>query len=235
PQELQKQDWLTHYAGEFNTCEINSTFYTIPRYSTYLSMIKRVGEDFLFVIKAFKGLTHERNNESVFGDFKNSLKPLLEAGRLGCVLVQFPYSFKSDEGNLGYLAALKENLEGLPLVIEFRHASWFKDSVFSLLRRLDIGFCAVDEPRLPRLMPPVAVVTNRIGYVRFHGRNARKWWQHEHAYERYDYTYTDEELTEWVPKIKKIDEKADVTFVFANNHWRGQSVNTVRQIKMMLE
>jgi uncharacterized protein YecE (DUF72 family) len=98
-----------------------------------------------------------------------------------------------------------------------------------------MGFCCVDEPRLRNLMPPVAEVTSNVGYVRFHGRNAAKWWRHEHAYERYDYTYSPEELSEWVPRIKDLDAGAEKTFVFANNHWQAQAVNTIRQLRLLLD
>ena len=80
-----------------------------------------------------------------------------------------------------------------------------------------------------------AEVTSKIAYIRFHGRNKEKWWQHEHAYERYDYTYSPDELEEWIPKIRKLDQTAEKTFVFANNHWRGQAVSTIRQLRMMLD
>jgi len=84
-------------------------------------------------------------------------------------------------------------------------------------------------------MPPVAEATSTVGYVRFHGRNAARWWQHEHAYERYDYTYSLKELGEWVPRIKNLDNTTEKTFVFANNHWQGQAVNTIRQLRLMLD
>ena len=71
-------------------------------------------------------------------------------------------------------------------------------------------------------------------YARFHGRNRAKWWQHEQAYERYDYSYTSEELSEWLPKIQKLDSVAEKTFVFANNHGHGQAVSTIRQLRIML-
>jgi uncharacterized protein YecE (DUF72 family) len=84
-------------------------------------------------------------------------------------------------------------------------------------------------------MPPVAVATGPTAYVRFHGRNAAKWWQHEEAWERYDYTYSDEELLEWVPKIRQLDEEAPLTLVYMNNHWQGQAVGAARQLKMLME
>jgi uncharacterized protein YecE (DUF72 family) len=92
----------------------------------------------------------------------------------------------------------------------------------------------VDEPRLKGLLPPVAEATAKVAYVRFHGRNAQKWWQHEQAYERYDYTYTREELEEWIPKIHKLNQVAETVFVFANNHYRGQGIDTARQLRLLL-
>ena len=85
------------------------------------------------------------------------------------------------------------------------------------------GFSCVDEPQLPNLLPPLAEVTSKIGYVRFHGRNSAKWWQPEQAYQRYDYSYTPQELNGGLPRIRKLDSIAERSFIFANNHWRGQS------------
>jgi uncharacterized protein YecE (DUF72 family) len=84
-------------------------------------------------------------------------------------------------------------------------------------------------------MPPVAEVTGDIAYLRFHGRNAARWWQHEEAWQRYDYTYTVSELEEWLPKINMMGRTAKNTFIFANNHWRGQAVDTIRQVRSMLD
>ena len=88
------------------------------------------------------------------------------------------------------------------------------------MRQNNLGYCCVDEPHMKGLIPPIAVATAPIAYVRFHGRNAKKWWQHDEAYERYDYEYKPEELQEWVPKIEKLDQTAHNTFVFTNNHYR---------------
>ena len=97
------------------------------------------------------------------------------------------------------------------------------------------GFCSVGEPQLSNLLTPLAEVISKIGYVHSHGRNSAKWWQHEQAYQRYDYSYTSQELSEWLPKIRKLDSIADRSFIFANTHWRGQVVSTVRQLRTMLD
>ncbi len=236
PPNVRRQDWLVYYAREFNAVELNSTFYALPRVSVIESMINKTGEGFLFSVKAPQKLTHERQPEKVdFAAFVEVLHPLLEVGKLGCVLAQFPYSFACNRVNRDYLAVFRGQLGDLPVVVEFRNAGWLREEVFEWLRRHNLGFCCVDEPRLPGLLPPLARVTSDIGYVRFHGRNAAKWWQHEHSYERYDYTYSAEELQEWVPKIGIIASQAKTTFVFANNHWRGQAVNTIRQLRLMFD
>lgn len=236
PPGMPKREWLLYYAHEFNTCEINSTYYAVPQPSTMKGMAEKTGDGFLFSVKANQEMTHQRqDNSAVFAAFRVSIEPLLRAGKLGCVLAQFPYSFHYNKQNLGYLEAFQKQLGDLPLVIEFRNVQWLRDEVFQWLRQHELGFCCVDEPCLPNLLPPVAEATSDIAYVRFHGRNAAKWWQHEQAYERYDYTYTADELSEWVPRIKKLGEQARATFIFANNHWRGQSIDTIRQIRRLLD
>lgn len=163
------------------------------------------------------------------------LKPFIAAGKLGCVLTQFPYSFSLNRQNQEYLKLVKEWLDDLPIVVEFRNVEWLKPETFAWLRQYGLGFCCVDEPPLPGLLPPVAEATSDIAYVRFHGRNVAKWWQHEQAYERYNYTYSVEELKEWLPKIERLCTLAQKTFVFANNHWKGQAISTIRQLRVMLD
>jgi uncharacterized protein YecE (DUF72 family) len=235
PAGMPKGEWLTYYAREFNTCEVNSTFYALPKPSNLKAMEKKTGDDFLFCFKANQEMTHQRDDTAIFKAFCQVLEPIISAGKLGCILAQFPYSFGFDRRNWDYLSLCKERLGELPVVIEFRNARWLRSEVFDWLREHELGFCCVDEPRLPNLLPPLAETTSNISYVRFHGRNSAKWWQHEQAYERYDYSYTPQELSEWLPKIHKLDSVAEKTFVFANNHWRGQAVSTIRQLRLMLD
>ena len=236
PAGLAKRDWLAYYAREFDTCEINSSFYALPKPSNLKAMVEKTGEGFLFCLKANQQMTHQQeDNAPIFKAFCQVLEPVIAAGKLGCVLAQFPYSFKYNQRNWDYLKLIRERMGELPVVVEFRNAQWLKSEIFDWLHQQNLGFCCVDEPQLPNLLPPMAEATNKIGYVRFHGRNSAKWWQHEQAYERYDYSYTPQELSEWLPKIQKLGSVAEKTFVFANNHWRGQAVSTIRQLRMMLD
>jgi len=235
PEDLPKKDWLSFYAKEFSTCEVNFTYYRIPDAWTLERMARKTPPHFIFTVKAHQDMTHQREgNEAVFEQFVKALRPLLERGQFGCILAQFPYSFHANQENRDYLRLFRERLPDLPVVVEFRNARWISPRTFELLRECDLGFCCVDQPRLKGLIPPVAEVTSSVAYVRFHGRNAAKWWQHEQAWERYDYTYSREELLEWVPRIERLDREAEQTFVFANNHWRGQAVDTARQLKLLL-
>ncbi|MFC2056593.1 DUF72 domain-containing protein [Chloroflexota bacterium] len=236
PVGMPKREWLTYYAREFNACEVNSTYYALPKLSNVKAMVEKTNEDFLFSIKANQKMTHQReNNAAIFETFCQVLEPVVSAGKLGCVLAQFPYSFGPNRSNWDYLRLLRERLGQLPVVIEFRNAQWLRGEVFDWLRHLDLGFCCVDEPQLPNLLPPLAETTSKISYIRLHGRNSTKWWEHEHAYERYDYSYTPQELSEWLPKIRNLDSLTEKTFVFANNHWRGQAVSSIRQLRTMLD
>jgi uncharacterized protein YecE (DUF72 family) len=233
PPGLRKDQWLPHYATEFSTVELNVTYYRVPGARTVEGWVRRTPPGFVFSVKAHQSLTHDRQ-EPDFAEFRRGIAPLIEADRLACVLAQFPYSFHPSNANRDYLLKLREGFSDLPVVIEFRDSGWANEDTFGLLEELRFGYCCVDEPRLKGLMPPVAKATGPVAYVRFHGRNAEQWWQHEQAWQRYDYTYREDELREWVDKIRDLDRQAEVTLVYANNHYRGQSVDTIRTLQQML-
>ncbi|MFQ5922950.1 MAG: DUF72 domain-containing protein [Anaerolineales bacterium] len=233
PEDLPKWQWLSFYSQEFDTVELNVTYYRVPPAKTVAGWVERTPDGFLFSVKAHKSLTHERTDPD-FETFRVGIEPLARSGKLACVLAQFPFSFHPTPDNTSYLRLLRSGLSDIPTVIEFRDHAWVKQETFALLEALDFGYCAVDEPRLRGLMPPVSRASGPLSYVRFHGRNAEKWWQHEHAWERYDYTYSEEELEEWVPKILELESEDALVLVYANNHFRGQSIDTIRKLRQML-
>lgn len=233
PAGLPQRDQLAFYAREFPTVEINTTYYRVPDPRLVQGWVARTPERFLFSVKAYQGLTHEREAPD-FPGFVAALRPLTEAGKLACILAQFPYSFHPTAENKAYLRRLREGFGDLPLVVEFRNVGWLRSEVFDLLRSLRLGFCCVDEPRLPGLLPPMAVATGPVAYVRFHGRNAAKWYQHEHAWERYNYSYSADELREWVPKLRQLDAAAGLTLAYFNNHYAGQAVRGARDLGQLL-
>lgn len=231
PQDLPKKDWLAFYAQEFRTLEINFTYYRMPTARGLGGMAAKVPDNFLFAVKATQEMTHARERDrTVFEQFKSALTPLRVENKLGPILAQFPNSFRANDESRDYLKFLRAGLDTLPVVVEFRNKEWLSQETYDFLRENALGFCSVDEPFFPR----VAELTSETAYVRFHGRNFQKWWKHEHAWERYDYTYPIEELQEWTPKIEQLNSMAENTFVFSNNHYRAQGIDTARQLKMLL-
>ena len=96
-----------------------------------------------------------------------------------------------------------------------------------------MGFCAVDEPHLPGMMPPVTMVTAEDTYVRFHGRNAKTWYAGDRS-TRYDYSYSREELQEWVRKIGELAEQTRRVYLFFNNCHAGQAARSAKLMQDLL-
>ncbi|MEJ2690448.1 MAG: DUF72 domain-containing protein, partial [Deltaproteobacteria bacterium] len=137
--------------------------------------------------------------------------------------------------NRHYLAALLSELHGLPLAVEFRHASWVADRVFAELERRRVTLVTVDEPNLPGLFPQLDVVTNpELFYSRLHGRNARGW-RSGNMQIQFDYDYSDVELQEWTNKIIiPMTRHAVNGVIFFNNHVRAQAPKNARCLISML-
>lgn len=233
PEGLPQREWLAYYAREFDTVEVNMTFYRPPAAKTLAAWAERTPPGFLFAVKAHRSLTHERQAPD-FEGFTQGLLPLREAGKLACVLAQFPQSFHPTPPNRDYLARLRAGLGDLPAVVEFRDAAWATAETYAHLRELNLGFACLDEPRLKGLMLPLAVATGPVAYVRFHGRNARQWYRHEHGWQRYNYSYTREELAEWVPRLRALDSAAPLTLVYFNNAWQGQGLANAKALRELL-
>ncbi len=238
PETLKEKDWLTYYAQRFNTLEINSSYYRHNHPNTYARMIEKVPPGFQFTVKAHQAMTHQAGteNEEDFRTFFDSIRPFEEAGEFGCVLAQFPHSFHNTPENRHYLAQFRDHFGEVPLVVEFRGREWIEEAVLDFLREREIGFCAVDEPQFKTLMPPLAVATSSLGYVRFHGRNYQNWWKGgEGGKDRYDYRYSQAELEEWVPKIQQVAGETDKVYVFMNNCFGGQAAANAVEMRSLLE
>lgn len=226
---------LRFYAECFDTLEINFTYYQLPSPKTLEAMASKAGRHFTFSVKAHADMTHQRQNfQAAAPAFREAIRVLEDRQALGCILAQFPYSFWNKRENREHLVRLREALAGVPLVVEFRNDSWYTSAVFAFLREHGMGLCCVDEPDLPKLPPKVVEATSDIGYVRFHGRAAAKWWEHKEAAERYDYLYAEEELTDWVPKVHALARATRTTFLFFNNHPRGKAAANAYMMKHRL-
>lgn len=236
PEGLKGSEHLGYYSQDFHTVELNFTYYALPNPFMFQHMVKKVCQDFVFSLKAHKTVTHSRDYKpDQMEEYFNSLKPLAQEGLLGCILVQFPWSFKYTEQNRAYLQKIGRLFAGFTPVVEFRNSAWATKETVTLLKEANIAFCNVDEPGLKGLFPPTAINTTSTGYIRFHGRNAANWWNPGQAYRRYDYNYSKQELLEWLPRIKKIAANTEQTFIYFNNHYKAQAVQSAKTLISLLK
>lgn len=234
PAGIRKGDMLKEYCRHFSAVEVNSTYYRIPHPMVLRRMEEKTPDRFEFVIKANQEMTHKGSkNESLYGNFIDAIQPVIEAGKFGGIIAQFPWGFKRTSDNESHLKFIKERFSKYPLFVEFRNREWITEDMFENLEATGIGYCSVDEPRLKGLVPPVARVTTEIGYARLHGRNAKNWWGRSGG-DRYDYLYSENELREWVSKVIEMSRKARKTFVFFNNCHAGQAARNAKLMKELL-
>lgn len=240
PDAKSKFDQLAYIANFFDTIEINSSFYRPPTPSMSKSWARRVAHnpDFKFTAKLYKQFTHERGHATGRDEqaYRAGIDPLAQAGRLGALLLQFPWSFKNTEADRQYLSGLMDRFKDYPLVVELRHASWNEPSIYRSLEERGAGFCNIDQPLFARSIEPSALATSKIGYVRLHGRNYENWFSESASpADRYDYLYSLDELQPWIDNIAKVAAQAKETYVVTNNHFRGKGIVNALEIKAQLE
>ena len=256
PQDLKRADFLSYYATVFNALELNFSFYGMPVPEKMLSFYERTEGKVVFSVKANQLLTHkiDGNYKNYAEDFKNAVKPLLEKNVLGAVLFQFPEIFHYTKENRFYLAKLIMAFSGFPVVIEFRHKEWVRESVFSGLEELKASLCFCDMPRLKNLPDGTVLGTPFIGdiaYIRLHGRNAEAWYVGDagadtetgmgsggagsNGSERYKYDYSADELVQFVPVINTALNAGKKVHVYFNNHPCGFGAKNAQLLKDMMQ
>ena len=216
PRGVPQRRWLEHYATLFDTVEVNSTFYRLAKPKAVAAWVDATPPDFLFAVKASRYLTHMKrlaDMEQGIGRFYDAIAPLAESPKLGPVLWQLPERMDRD------VPRLADALDALPAgrhCFEFRHESWFCDEVLDLLRSHDVALAIGDHPE--RQWQPW-VRTADWGFVRFHyGSRGRRG------------NYSDAELDELAPRVKKLARGAEV-FVYFNNDWEGFAVKNAARLR----
>ncbi|MBI5092295.1 MAG: DUF72 domain-containing protein [Candidatus Hydrogenedentes bacterium] len=234
PKSLHPLTFLCEY---FDTVEVNSTFYRPPSARNCASWVGKVfgNPRFMFTAKLWERFTHQRETWATDTEirlFTDGIAPLAEAGKLGALLAQFPWSFKRTPANREWLARVLDAFAAYPLALEVRHASWDVPEVYAGLAARNIAFCNIDQPLFAKSVRPSAAVTARIGYVRLHGRNYDDWFREDAGRDdRYNYLYTEDELKPWLNKIQEVRKQVDAAYVITNNHFEGQAVVNALEIQ----
>jgi uncharacterized protein YecE (DUF72 family) len=217
-------DPLAYLAQHFPCIEVNSSFYRPPSARMSETWAKRTPDSFVFTVKAWERFTHDKEKftEADARLYQEGIAPLLGAGKLGAILLQFPWFFRDDEKARDRIRRAADALRGwAPLVIELRHNSWL--GALEFLRAEQLNFCNIDQPRSSSSITGTRIVTGPIAYVRLHGRNAKAWFSKEAGRdEKYDYLYSREELHLWEEAIGEME--AEKLFLILNNHFQGKAI-----------
>ncbi len=218
---------LRYYAERFGTVEVDSPFYALPDPDVTRRWAERTPDEFVFHVKASAAMTWHQDEptDAAFVQFRRAMEPLELSGKLRGVLLQYHPRFVKSVAAKAELARARARLDPLVPLIEFRHKSWMEpyeqSETLDFLERHDLAYVSVDAPRTnaSNVLPPVAAATHRLAYVRFHGRNAQTWnIRGGTAADRFDWMYSEEELTEWVDPIRRVAERADETYALFNNN-----------------
>ncbi|WP_461014201.1 DUF72 domain-containing protein [Streptomyces daliensis] len=252
---------LRYYAERFPVVEVDATYYALPSARNSALWAERTPDGFRFDVKAFSLLTgHPTRAEAlpaglraagrgrvepdeglldeVWERFAGALAPLRRADRLGTLLFQFPPWFAPGPRAEARLARCAERTRGWPVAVEFRHPDWWREdrraATTDLLTGLDMSAVAVDMTQtLPTSLPPVTPVTSpRLAVARFHGRSPD--WGTGTKEAKFRHTYTEPELTEWVPRLHAMARRADQLHVLFNNCCADAAVHAAESMRRLL-
>ncbi len=256
---------LRHYATKFPVVEVDSTYYAPPSERNSALWDARTPSGFTFNIKAFSLLTQhptppsalykdlrpetEKKNlylkdlapevvDEVWERFLDALEPLRQAAKLGALLFQFPPWFGINRQNKHYLLEARERCGAFRMCVEFRNESWLSEDnrgeTLDYLRSYAIPYVCVDMPQGYRSsVPPVIAATADLALVRFHGHSDK--WTSRNIYERFGYLYGEDELRDWVPRLRTLAEQADTVHVIMNNCYRDYAQTNAELLARLLD
>lgn len=217
PDDTPSSRWFPHYASKFRTVELNAPFYSWPTVSTVKSWIRQVGRrKFVYTVKVCELITHVKRfkgTKTLIKDF--GLIADLLGPRMGCFLFQLPPSFHYTPAALHRIVSQLEDTR--KNVVEFRHHSWWNETVYKAFQETGTIFCSCSGPRLPDEL----VKTADDIYVRFHG--TKRWYRHD---------YTKEELAIWANRI--LDSGAKSVWAYFNNDRDMYAIKNARQLRKLL-
>mgnify|MGYP000156125274 CR=1 FL=1 len=217
PEGLAQRKWFEYYCTQFNSLELNVTFYRFPKLDFLQGWHARSPENFVFTVKAPRLITHfKRLNDAqeALGNFYVTVREGLQE-KLGCILFQFPSSFTFEEHRLERIVNLVDNT--FKNVIEFRHPSWWKDSVFDAFSKNRIVFSGMSHPALSDKV----IQTADVVYYRFHG-----------VPHLYTSKYEPGQLEQVAHEIQNLSDVSEV-YIYFNNTAEGAAVINGRQLQEM--
>jgi uncharacterized protein YecE (DUF72 family) len=208
PERCPQRDWLEVYARSYETVEVNTTFYRLPRRDAVARWVEQTPDGFVFTVKVSRYATHIKRLTTVADSWQRleeRIEPLIEAGRLGPLLWQLPGNFRRDDERLA--GALAELPRGFRHAFEFRDQSWFCDDVYGLLREHGVATVLAHDARRPLPEPPA---TAEFAFVRLHwGERGRRG------------NYSRTEIEAWAHRVAALAGGRGDVFAYFNNDWEA--------------
>lgn len=233
-------DRLAYISKFVDAIEINSSFYRPVAPRNAESWLRRTAHRprFSFTAKVHRSWTHEPDSDpdQVTAPTLDGLRPLLDAGRLGGLLLQFPQSFHHTADAVDRLDRLLDCVRDWPAAIEVRHRSWESDEAGRWFSDNEVGWCLVDQPNVGgSTARPLPRVTGPVGYMRLHGRNRANWFRADAGRDaRYDYLYSGSEVQELAAVAQDMAQQSKALYVIQNNHFRGQALVNSLQLAHLI-
>ena len=240
---------LKDYASKLPIVEVDTLFYGLKNASVITKWVEETPDNFRFVIKAHQCMTLHRSWQQFFDSEKDlyqkfieSLQPMRDAGKLTCLLLQFPAFFDCTSEHIIYLKRLRVIFKDWPLAIEFRHASWFSEELVTdmlkFMKENDFSLVVVDEPQVEeQSVPWKSVVTNQeFVLVRLHGRNQIGWMDktEEWRKKRTLYDYSETELVALSKELEHLETQTKQLAVIFNNNSGGHAASNCLRLKELL-
>ena len=233
PRGTTQHNMLPFYAARFPAVEINSSFYRPPTREQVAKMARRVPPGFGFTFKVPKSVSHERRDDDL-PEFKSGVDRLAASGALLGLVFQVPEAFHNTPDNRAWLVRVGADLKPHRVAVEFRHRSWDAPNLCAWMEHVGLDVVSVGVPDVPSLFPSGLRVANRRVYVRLHSQNAENWYQDGKL--RYNYDYTEGELSDWAGGLKAIAERgeADEALFFFNNCVGAQAAENAARFSAVL-
>jgi uncharacterized protein YecE (DUF72 family) len=222
---------LGYYCREFPLVELNYTFYRPPTRSMLLRVAHKTPPGFQFLVKLPQKISHEESPLELPG-FRHAVEGLAQRGQLAGLLCQFPQATHCTRRTCDWIATLAKELGHLHLAVEFRHRSWSRGGLADWLAEKEITLVAVDAPDLPGLFPRGWVQSTPTAYIRLHSRSGERWYRS--GEERYDYSFSDTELGEWIGELRRHESGTDRALLLFNNCQRSQAAINARRMQALV-
>ena len=218
PEGLPQKRWFERYAEEFDTVEINASFYRVPLETTFDGWREKAPDGFRYAVKVNRFITHLKKLAGVDDEVDRFVALARKLGdKLGPLLYQLPPSLHKEVPRLeAFVSRLPADLEH---VVEFRHRSWYDEEALAALDRHGIGFVAHD---LKGLISP-RWASGRTAYVRFHGSGGR-----------YSGRYTDDHLLGWADWCMEQSRRGRSVWCYFNNDIHGHAIHDAQTLKSMV-